>query len=60
MRGRRKAAVRGSDTRARVKDAVRLLTGFEAKVGAAGVHVPVDSEVQLEELAEALERLGTP
>jgi ParB family chromosome partitioning protein len=45
---------------ARIKDAVRLLTGFEAKVGSAGVHVPVDGEVQLEELAEALERLGTP
>ena len=39
----------------------RLLTGFEAKVGAAGVHVPLDGEVQLEELAEALERLlATP
>jgi ParB family transcriptional regulator, chromosome partitioning protein len=45
---------------ARVKDAVRLLTGFEAKVGAAGLHIPVDGEAQLEELAEALERLGTP
>jgi ParB family transcriptional regulator, chromosome partitioning protein len=45
---------------ARVKDAVRLLTGFEAKVGAAGLHIPVDGEVQLEELAEALERLGSP
>ena len=45
---------------ARIKDAIRLLTGFEAKVGAAGLHVPVDGEVQLEELAEALERLGTP
>jgi len=45
---------------ARVKDAVRLLTGFEAKVGSAGLHVPVDGEVQLEELAEALERLGNP
>ena len=45
---------------ARVKDAVRLLTGFEAKVGSAGLHIPVDGEVQLEELAEALERLGTP
>ena len=43
---------------ARVKDAFRLLTGFEAKVGAAGVHLPVDGDVQLEELAEALERLG--
>jgi ParB family transcriptional regulator, chromosome partitioning protein len=45
---------------ARVKDAVRLLTGFEAKVGATGLHIPVEGEVQLEELAEALERLGTP
>ncbi len=45
---------------ARVKDAFRLLTGFEAKVGAAGLQVPVDGEVELEELAEALERLGTP
>jgi ParB family transcriptional regulator, chromosome partitioning protein len=45
---------------ARVKDAVRLLTGFEAKVGAAGLHIPVDGEAQLEELAEALEQLGTP
>ncbi len=45
---------------ARVKDAFRLLTGFEAKVGAAGLHVALDGDVQLEELAEALERLGTP
>jgi len=45
---------------ARIKEAVRLLTGFEAKVGAAGLHVPVDGEAQLEELAEALERLGAP
>jgi ParB family transcriptional regulator, chromosome partitioning protein len=45
---------------ARVKDAVRLLTGFEAKVGATGLHIPVEGEAQLEELAEALERLGTP
>jgi ParB family chromosome partitioning protein len=42
---------------ARIKEAVRLLTGFEAKVGAAGLHVPIDGEGQLEELAEALERL---
>ena len=45
---------------ARIKDAVRLLRGFEAKVGSAGLHVPVGDEVQLEELAEALERLATP
>jgi ParB family transcriptional regulator, chromosome partitioning protein len=45
---------------ARIKEAVRLLTGFDAKVGAAGLTIPVDGDVQLEELAEALERLGTP
>jgi ParB family chromosome partitioning protein len=45
---------------ARVRDAVRILTGFEGKVSASGLHVPVDSEVQLEELAEALERLAQP
>jgi ParB family chromosome partitioning protein len=43
----------------RVKEAVKALTGFDAKVGAAGVHIPLDGEVQLEELAEALERLLT-
>jgi len=42
----------------RVKTALKRLTGFDAKVGAAGVHVPLDGEVQLAELAEALERLG--
>ena len=56
----RKATTVDPALAARVKDAVRLLTGFEAKVGAAGLHIPVDGEVQLEELAEALERLGTP
>jgi len=44
----------------RIRDAVRLLTGFEARVGASGLHVPVDDEVRLEELAEALERLAHP
>jgi len=43
---------------ARVKAAVKMLTGFDAKVGAAGLHVPLDGEVQLEELAEALERVA--
>jgi ParB family chromosome partitioning protein len=42
---------------ARVKDAFKRATGFEAKVGRAGLSVPLD-EVQLEELAEALERLA--
>jgi len=44
----------------RVKDAFRRLTGFEAKVGSTGLHVPLDGETQLEELAEALERLLEP
>ena len=43
---------------ARVRETFRLLTGFEAKVGRAGVHVAIDSAAQLEELAEALERLA--
>jgi len=41
----------------RVKDAFKRVTGFDAKVGRTGLHVPLD-EVQLEELAEALERLA--
>jgi ParB family transcriptional regulator, chromosome partitioning protein len=41
----------------RVRDAFRTLTGFDAKVGAAGLQVAVDGDVELEELAEALERL---
>ena len=44
----------------RIKEAFRLVTGFEAKVGAAGLTVPLDGQVQLEELAEALERLAAP
>jgi len=40
----------------RVKDALKRLTGIDAKVGRAGVMLPVESEAQLEELAEALER----
>jgi len=41
----------------RVRDAFRALTGFDPKVGAAGLQVALDGDVQLEELAEALERL---
>jgi ParB family transcriptional regulator, chromosome partitioning protein len=43
---------------ARIKDAFKTITGFDAKVGSAGVQVPLDGAVQLEELAEALERLA--
>ena len=41
----------------RVREAFRTLTGFDAKVGAAGLQVALDGDAQLEELAEALERL---
>jgi ParB family chromosome partitioning protein len=41
----------------RVRTAFARLTGFEAKVGAAGLTVSFDDDVQLAELAEALERL---
>jgi len=41
----------------RVKTAFARLTGFEAKVGVAGLTVSFDDDVQLAELAEALERL---
>jgi ParB family chromosome partitioning protein len=41
----------------RITAALRSLTGLEARVGTSGVHLPVAGEVQLEELAEALERV---
>ena len=44
----------------RVREAFQRLTGFDAKVGAAGLQVAVDGDVGLEELAEALERLLDP
>ena len=40
----------------RVRGALERLTGFPARVSARGLEIPVESEVQLEELAEALER----
>jgi ParB family chromosome partitioning protein len=45
---------------ARIKEAFKTLTGFEAKVGAGGMTVALDGDVELEELAEALERLLAP
>jgi ParB family chromosome partitioning protein len=41
----------------RVTQAFKRLTGLEARVGAGGLQVPLADEVQLEELAESLERL---
>ena len=40
----------------RVRAAAERLTGFPARVSARGLEIPIESEVQLEELAEALER----
>jgi ParB family transcriptional regulator, chromosome partitioning protein len=54
---RRKATV-DPEVAGRIRDAFKAVTGFDAKVGAAGLHVPLDGPVQLEELAEALERLA--
>jgi ParB family chromosome partitioning protein len=41
----------------RVRDAFRTLTGLDARVTAGGLHVAVDGDAGLEELAESLERL---
>ena len=53
----RRATTVDPELAARVETALRTLTGFEAKVRSTGVHVAADGEVQLEELAESLERL---
>jgi ParB family chromosome partitioning protein len=59
-RARRPAAV-DPGVAARVRSSLRTLTGIDARVGAAGVQLPVRNEVELEELAEALERVvGRP
>jgi ParB family chromosome partitioning protein len=51
----RRAAV-DPDLAARVESGLRVLTGLDAKVRPTGVHIAIDGDVQLEELAEALER----
>ncbi|MDP9284695.1 MAG: ParB/RepB/Spo0J family partition protein [Actinomycetota bacterium] len=56
----RRATTVDAQLAARIKDAFKLVTGFDAKVGSAGLHVALDGEIQLEELAEALERLAAP
>jgi ParB family chromosome partitioning protein len=43
----------------RVRIAAERLTGFSARVSSSGLEIPVESEVQLEELAEALERASS-
>jgi ParB family transcriptional regulator, chromosome partitioning protein len=56
-RKHRRATRVDADLARRVGDAFKTVTGFDAKVGTTGVHIPLDNETQLAELAEALERL---
>jgi len=42
----------------RVRLAAERLTGLSARVTARGLEIPVESEQQLEELAESLEAAG--
>jgi ParB family chromosome partitioning protein len=53
---RRRQAPADPELADRVRRAAERLTGFSARVSARGLEIPVESEVQLEELAEALER----
>ena len=56
---RRRQAPTDPELAERVRRAAERLTGFSARVTARGLEIPVESEVQLEELAEALERAGS-
>jgi ParB family chromosome partitioning protein len=52
----RRATAVDPDLAERVESGLRVLTGLEAKVRPTGVYIALDGDVQLEELAEALER----
>src|SRR5258708_16586807 len=41
----------------RVKDAFKRLTGLDAKVGSAGLPVPLDNQVHLEDLPQSPQKL---
>ncbi len=56
---RKRQAPTNPELAVRVRRAAEALTGFSARVTARGLEIPVESEVQLEELAEALERAGS-
>jgi ParB family chromosome partitioning protein len=56
---RRRRPLADPDLAARVKTAAERITGLPARVTARGLEVPVADEVQLSELAEALERAAT-
>ena len=53
---RRRQAPADPELAERVRRAAERPTGFSARVSARGLEIPVESEVQLEELAEAFER----
>ena len=54
---RRRRAPADPQLAERVRGAAERLTGFSARVTSRGLEIPVESEVQLEELAEVLEGL---
>jgi ParB family chromosome partitioning protein len=54
---RRRRPAADPDLAARVKAAAERVTGMRARVTARGLEIPVADEMQLAELAEALERL---
>jgi ParB family transcriptional regulator, chromosome partitioning protein len=56
---RRRQAPADPQLAERVRRAAETLTGFSARVTARGLEIQVESEIQLEELAEALERAGS-
>jgi ParB family chromosome partitioning protein len=53
---RRRRSPADPDLALRVRTAAERLTGFQARVSARGLEIPVADETQLAELAEALER----
>jgi ParB family chromosome partitioning protein len=55
---RRRRAPADPQLAERVRVAAEQLTGFGARVSSRGLEIPVENEVQLEELAEALERVS--
>jgi ParB family chromosome partitioning protein len=56
---RRRSAPADPQLAERVRAAAERVTGFRARVSSRGLEIPVENEVQLEELAEALERVSS-
>jgi ParB family chromosome partitioning protein len=57
---RRRRPPANPDVARRVRTAAERLTGFQARVSVRGLEIPVADEIQLAELAEALERAAPP